>query len=242
MSIVAIVGRPNVGKSTLFNRLVGMRKAIVNDTAGTTRDRHYGKTDWNGREFSVIDTGGYALGGEDIFEEEIRKQVVLAVEEADVILFLVEVSTGITDLDMAVADLLRRTSKKVILVVNKVDNNNLVYGSHEFYALGLGDPYCISSISGSGTGDLMDAVVAALPPDTEAEQTDDLPKFAIVGRPNVGKSSLTNALLDRERNIVTPIAGTTRDSILTRYNKFGMDFYLIDTAGLRKKTLSLIHI
>ena len=236
MSIVAIVGRPNVGKSTLFNRLVGMRKAIVNDTAGTTRDRHYGKTDWNGREFSVIDTGGYALGGEDIFEEEIRKQVVLAVEEADVILFLVEVSTGITDLDMAVADLLRRTSKKVILVVNKVDTNNLVYGSHEFYALGLGDPYCISSISGSGTGDLMDAVVAALPPDTEAEQTDDLPKFAIVGRPNVGKSSLTNALLDRERNIVTPIAGTTRDSILTRYNKFGMDFYLIDTAGLRKKT------
>ena len=236
MSIVAIVGRPNVGKSTLFNRLVGMRKAIVNDTAGTTRDRHYGKTDWNGREFSVIDTGGYALGGEDIFEEEIRKQVVLAVEEADVILFLVEVSTGITDLDMAVADLLRRTSKKVILVVNKVDNNNLVYGSHEFYALGLGDPYCISSISGSGTGDLMDAVVAALPPDAEAEQTDDLPKFAIVGRPNVGKSSLTNALLDRERNIVTPIAGTTRDSILTRYNKFGMDFYLIDTAGLRKKT------
>ncbi|WP_301902155.1 ribosome biogenesis GTPase Der [Alistipes ihumii] len=236
MSIVAIVGRPNVGKSTLFNRLVGMRKAIVNDTAGTTRDRHYGKTDWNGREFSVIDTGGYALGGEDIFEEEIRKQVVLAVEEADVILFLVEVSTGITDLDMAVADLLRRTSKKVILVVNKVDNNNLVYGSHEFYSLGLGDPYCISSISGSGTGDLMDAVVAALPPDTEAEQTDDLPKFAIVGRPNVGKSSLTNALLDRERNIVTPIAGTTRDSILTRYNKFGMDFYLIDTAGLRKKT------
>jgi GTP-binding protein len=203
---------------------------------GRTRDRHYGKTDWNGREFSVIDTGGYALGGEDIFEEEIRKQVVLAVEEADVILFLVEVSTGITDLDMAVADLLRRTSKKVILVVNKVDNNNLVYGSHEFYALGLGDPYCISSISGSGTGDLMDAVVAALPPDTEAEQTDDLPKFAIVGRPNVGKSSLTNALLDRERNIVTPIAGTTRDSILTRYNKFGMDFYLIDTAGLRKKT------
>lgn len=235
MSIVAIVGRPNVGKSTLFNRLVGMRKAIVNDTAGTTRDRHYGKTDWNGREFSVIDTGGYALGGEDIFEEEIRKQVVLAVEEADVILFLVEVSTGITDLDMAVADLLRRTSKKVILVVNKVDNNNLVYGSHEFYSLGLGDPYCISSISGSGTGDLMDAVVAALPPDTEAEQTDDLPKFAIVGRPNVGKSSLTNALLDRERNIVTPIAGTTRDSILTRYNKFGMDFYLVDTAGMRKK-------
>ena len=237
MGLVAIVGRPNVGKSTLFNRLVGMRKAIVNDTAGTGAPATAitARPTGTAGEFSVIDTGGYALGGEDIFEEEIRKQVVLAVEEADVILFLVEVSTGITDLDMAVADLLRRTSKKVILVVNKVDNNNLVYGSHEFYALGLGDPYCISSISGSGTGDLMDAVVAALPPDTEAEQTDDLPKFAIVGRPNVGKSSLTNALLDRERNIVTPIAGTTRDSILTRYNKFGMDFYLIDTAGLRRK-------
>ena len=235
MSIVAIVGRPNVGKSTLFNRLVGMRKAIVNDTAGTTRDRHYGTTDWCGREFSVIDTGGYAMGGEDIFEEEIRKQVVLAIDEADVILFLVEVSTGITDLDMVMADLLRRTSKKVILVVNKVDNNDLIYGSHEFYSFGLGQPYCISSMSGSGTGDLMDAVLEALPEDTGAETFEDLPKFAVVGRPNVGKSSLTNALLDRERNIVTPIAGTTRDSILTRYNKFGMDFYLIDTAGLRKK-------
>ena len=215
MSIVAIVGRPNVGKSTLFNRLVGMRKAIVNDSAGTTRDRHYGTTDWNGREFSVIDTGGYAVGDEDLFEAEIRKQVLLAIEEADVILFLVEVSTGITDLDAIVADLLRRSSKKVILVVNKVDNNELIYNSHEFYALGLGDPYCISSINGSGTGEVMDAVV---------------------GRPNVGKSSLTNALLGTERNIVTPIAGTTRDSILSRYNKFGMDFYLIDTAGLRKKT------
>ena len=235
MSIVAIVGRPNVGKSTLFNRLVGMRKAIVNDTAGTTRDRHYGTTDWCGREFSVIDTGGYAMGGEDIFEEEIRKQVVLAIEEADVILFLVEVSTGITDLDMVMADLLRRTSKKVILVVNKVDNNELIYNSHEFYSFGLGRPYCISSMSGSGTGDLLDAVLEALPEDTGTETVEDLPKFAVVGRPNVGKSSLTNALLDRERNIVTPIAGTTRDSILTRYNKFGMDFYLIDTAGLRKK-------
>lgn len=235
MSIVAIVGRPNVGKSTLFNRLVGMRKAIVNDTAGTTRDRHYGKTDWNGREFSVIDTGGYALGGEDVFEEEIRKQVVLAIEEADAILFVVEVSTGITDLDMVMADLLRRTSKKVILVVNKVDNNDLIYSSHEFYALGLGDPYCISSMSGSGTGDLLDAVLEALPEDTAAELAEDLPKFAVIGRPNVGKSSMTNALLDSERNIVTPVAGTTRDSILTRYNKFGMDFYLIDTAGLRKK-------
>lgn len=236
MSIVAIVGRPNVGKSTLFNRLVGMRKAIVNDSAGTTRDRHYGTTDWNGREFSVIDTGGYAVGDEDLFEAEIRKQVVLAIEEADVILFLVEVSTGITDLDAIVADLLRRSSKKVILVVNKVDNNELIYNSHEFYALGLGDPYCISSINGSGTGEVMDAVVAALPEDSKSELPDDLPKFAVIGRPNVGKSSLTNALLGTERNIVTPIAGTTRDSILSRYNKFGMDFYLIDTAGLRKKT------
>ncbi len=236
MSIVAIVGRPNVGKSTLFNRLVGMRKAIVNDSAGTTRDRHYGTTDWNGREFSVIDTGGYAVGDEDLFEAEIRKQVLLAIEEADVILFLVEVSTGITDLDAIVADLLRRSSKKVILVVNKVDNNELIYNSHEFYALGLGDPYCISSINGSGTGEVMDAVVAVLPEDSKSELPDDLPKFAVVGRPNVGKSSLTNALLGTERNIVTPIAGTTRDSILSRYNKFGMDFYLIDTAGLRKKT------
>ena len=236
MSIVAIVGRPNVGKSTLFNRLVGMRKAIVNDSAGTTRDRHYGTTDWNGREFSVIDTGGYAVGDEDLFEAEIRKQVVLAIEEADVILFLVEVSTGITDLDAIVADLLRRSSKKVILVVNKVDNNELIYNSHEFYALGLGDPYCISSINGSGTGEVMDAVVAALPEDSKSELPDDLPKFAVIGRPKVGKSSLTNALLGTERNIVTPIAGTTRDSILSRYNKFGMDFYLIDTAGLRKKT------
>lgn len=236
MSIVAIVGRPNVGKSTLFNRLVGMRKAIVNDSAGTTRDRHYGTTDWNGREFSVIDTGGYAVGNEDLFEAEIRKQVVLAIEEADVILFLVEVSTGITDLDAIVADLLRRSSKKVILVVNKVDNNELIYNSHEFYALGLGEPYCISSINGSGTGEVMDAVVAALPEDSKSELPDDLPKFTVIGRPNVGKSSLTNALLGTERNIVTPIAGTTRDSILSRYNKFGMDFYLIDTAGLRKKT------
>ncbi len=236
MSIVAIVGRPNVGKSTLFNRLVGMRKAIVDDTAGTTRDRHYGRSDWNGREFSVIDTGGYALGGEDLFEEEIRKQVVLAIEESDVILFMVEVSTGITDLDMIMADLLRRTSKKVLLVVNKVDNNALIYNSHEFYALGLGDPYCISAMSGSGTGELMDAIIAALPADDTPPEEENLPRFAIIGRPNVGKSSMTNALLDNERNIVTPIAGTTRDSILTRYNKFGLDFYLIDTAGLRKKS------
>lgn len=235
MSLVAIVGRPNVGKSTLFNRLVGERKAIVDSTAGTTRDRHYGKSDWNGREFSVIDTGGYTVNSDDIFENEIRRQVLLAIDEADVILFVVEVSTGITDLDMLMADILRRTSKKVILVCNKVDNNDQIYSSHEFYALGLGDPYCISSMSGSGTGDLMDAILAALPADAAAEEEENLPRITIVGRPNVGKSSMTNALLGEERNIVTSIAGTTRDSIHTRYNKFGMDFYLVDTAGMRKK-------
>ena len=216
MSLVAIVGRPNVGKSTLFNRLVGERKAIVDATAGTTRDRHYGKTDWNGREFSVIDTGGYTVNSDDIFEDEIRRQVMLAIDEADVILLLVEVSTGITDLDELMAD-------------------DQIYSSHEFYKLGLGDPYCISSMSGSGTGDLMDAILAALPADDADEAEDDLPRITIVGRPNVGKSSLTNALLGTERNIVTSIAGTTRDSIHTRYNKFGMDFYLVDTAGMRKK-------
>lgn len=235
MGLIAIVGRPNVGKSTLFNRLVGMRKAIVDDTAGTTRDRHYGKTDWGGREFSVIDTGGYALGGEDVFEDEIRKQIHLAIEESDLILFLVEVSTGITDLDMVVADILRRSKKKVLLVVNKVDNNNQIYSSHEFYKFGLGDPICISSMSGSGTGEMMDAVVEAIPVETQPIEELDLPKITIVGRPNVGKSSLTNALLGEERNIVTPVAGTTRDSIHTRYNKYGLDFYLVDTAGLRKK-------
>ncbi|MDE6779092.1 MAG: ribosome biogenesis GTPase Der, partial [Alistipes sp.] len=235
MSLVAIVGRPNVGKSTLFNRLVGQRQAIVDSTAGTTRDRHYGKTDWNGREFSVIDTGGYTVNSEDIFEDEIRRQVLLAIEEADVILFLVEVTTGITDLDMMMADILRRTDKRVILVCNKVDNNDLIYSSHEFYSLGLGEPYCISSMSGSGTGDLMDEILAALPEDTTALYEEELPRITIVGRPNVGKSSLTNALLGQERNIVTDIAGTTRDSIHTRYNKYGMDFYLVDTAGMRKK-------
>ena len=235
MGIVAIVGRPNVGKSTLFNRLVGMRQAIVDSTAGTTRDRHYGRTDWNGREFSVIDTGGYTVNGEDVFEEEIRRQVMLAIDEADVILFMTEVSTGITDLDMFMADILRRADKKVFLVVNKVDNSEQLYGTPEFYALGLGEPYAISSMSGSGTGDLMDAIVAALPPDKRDGGEEELPRITIVGRPNVGKSSMTNALLGQERNIVTPVAGTTRDSIHTRYNKYGMDFYLIDTAGLRKK-------
>ena len=235
MALVAIVGRPNVGKSTFFNRLVGMRQAIVDSTAGTTRDRHYGKTDWNGHEFSIIDTGGYSTGSDDIFEDEIRKQVMLAIDEAGVILFMVEVSTGITDLDMAMADILRRSSKKIFLVVNKVDNYDLIYSSHEFYSFGLGDPYCISSMSGSGTGDLLDAVVAALPDDKADELEEGLPRITVVGRPNVGKSSLTNALLGKERNIVTPIAGTTRDSINTRYNKYGLDFYLVDTAGLRKK-------
>ena len=235
MSLVAIVGRPNVGKSTLFNRLVGHRQAIVDETAGTTRDRHYGKTDWNGKEFSIIDTGGYAVNSDDIFEDDIRRQVMLAIEEADLILFMVEVKTGITDLDMMMADVLRRSGKKTLVVCNKVDNYDLIYQSHEFYSLGLGDPFCISSMSGSGTGDLMDEILKLLPEDTKAEEFDDLPRITIVGRPNVGKSSLTNALLGEERNIVTNIAGTTRDSIHTRYNKYGMDFYLVDTAGMRKK-------
>ena len=235
MSLVAIVGRPNVGKSTLFNRLVGQRQAIVDSTAGTTRDRHYGKTDWSGREFSVIDTGGYSVNSDDIFEEEIRRQVMLAIDEADVILFMVEVGTGVTDLDMMMAEVLRRARKRTLLVCNKVDNYDLIYSSHEFYSLGLGDPFCISSLSGSGTGELMDEILRLLPEDCTADELEDLPRITIVGRPNVGKSSMTNALLGEERNIVTNIAGTTRDSIHTRYNKYGMDFYLVDTAGMRKK-------
>ena len=224
-----------MGKSTLFNRLVGNRQAIVDSTAGTTRDRHYGKTDWCGREFSIIDTGGYSVNSDDIFEDEIRKQVMLAIEEADVILFMVEVGTGVTDLDMMMAEVLRRAKKRTILVCNKVDNYDLIYSSNDFYSLGLGDPFCISSMSGSGTGDLMDEILKHLPEDCQAEELDDLPRITIVGRPNVGKSSMTNALLGHDRNIVTNIAGTTRDSIHTRYNKFGMDFYLVDTAGMRKK-------
>ena len=236
-NIVAIVGRPNVGKSTLFNRLVGMRQAIVDATEGTTRDRHYGTTDWNGREFTVIDTGGFTVNSEDIFEQAICRQVELAIEEADALVFLVDVETGITDLDQTMANLLRKQTKPVHLVVNKVDNTARQTDSYEFYALGLGDPITISSMTGSGTGDLLDAVVASLPEESPEEKPEEsaIPKIAIVGRPNVGKSSLTNALLGQERNIVTPIAGTTRDAIHTYYNKFGMEFNLVDTAGLRKK-------
>jgi len=234
-NIVAIVGRPNVGKSTFFNRMVGGRHAIVDETAGVTRDRIYGKTDWNGIEFSIIDTGGYVLNSDDIFEGEIRKQVMLAIEEADSIVFLVDAQTGITEMDSEVANILRRSNKKVHVVANKVDNNNIRLNATEFYNFGLGDPICISSISGSGTGDLLDEIVKDFVAPQE-EEVIDIPKIAIVGRPNVGKSSLINSLIGIERNIVTPIAGTTRDSIYTRYNMFGHDFFLIDTAGLRKKT------
>lgn len=234
-NMVAIVGRPNVGKSTLFNRLVGRKQAIVDEVAGVTRDRIYGKSDWNGKEFSVIDTGGYIRNSEDIFEGEIRKQVELAVEEADVILFLVDVTAGITEMDNEVAILLRRSSKRVVLVVNKVDNSMRNQDAYEFYSLGLGDPFCISSTSGSGTGDLLDEVVKTFEIEEEKEEL-EIPRIAVVGRPNVGKSSLINALVGEERNIVTPIAGTTRDSIDTRYTKFGHDFLIIDTAGVRRKT------
>ncbi len=233
--IIAIVGRPNVGKSTLFNRLVGMRQAIVDETAGVTRDRHYGKGEWCGREFSVVDTGGYTSNSDDIFEQEIRKQVCLAIDEADVILFLCEVGTGITDYDSEIADLLRRSQKPVVLAVNKVDSGDKMYGAYEFNALGLGEPFCIASASGSGTGDLMDELVKHLPQEAPQEEERKIPRITIVGKPNVGKSSLTNALLGEERNIVTDIAGTTRDSIATYYNKFGFEFMLVDTAGLRKK-------
>ena len=234
-NLVAIVGRPNVGKSTLFNRLTKTRQAIVNEQAGTTRDRQYGKSEWLGREFSVVGTGGWVVNSDDIFEEEIRKQVMLAVEEADVILFVVDVMNGVTDLDMQVAGILRRTQKPVIMVANKTDNNDLQYNSAEFYSLGLGDPYCISALSGFGTGDLMDLLVSKFKKDTVEELDDEIPRFAVVGRPNAGKSSIVNAFIGEDRNIVTDIAGTTRDSIYTRYEKFGFDFYLVDTAGIRKK-------
>ena len=234
--LVAIVGRPNVGKSTLFNRLVGMRQAIVDDTAGVTRDRHYGKSDWNGREFSVVDTGGYTTNSDDVFESAIRRQVQIAIDEADVVLFMVEAATGITDYDSEIADVLRRSKKPVILCVNKVDSGEKMYDAYEFYGLGLGEVYSISAANGSGTGDLLDAIVKALPAETDAEDPyAGLPRIAIVGKPNVGKSSITNALLGEERNIVTPVAGTTRDSIETHYNKFGHEFMLVDTAGIRRK-------
>ena len=233
-NIVAIVGRPNVGKSTFFNRLIQKRQAIVDSVSGVTRDRDYGRTDWNGKEFSVIDTGGYIVGSDDIFEGEIRKQVDLAIEEANAILFLVDAQQGVTDMDMTVAKHLRKSDKPVFLVANKVDNGQIMQEAVELYALGMGDYFCISSINGSGTGELLDELIAKLP-DAEAEEDSDLPRFAIVGRPNVGKSSFVNALVGEERNIVTDIAGTTRDSLDTHYTKFGHDFVLVDTAGVRKK-------
>ena len=237
MSLVAIVGRPNVGKSTLFNRLVGMRQAIVDEVAGVTRDRHYGRCEWCGREFSVVDTGGWSSGSDDVFEEEIRKQVVLAIDEADLVLFMVEASTGITDYDSEIADLLRRSGKPVILCVNKVDSGEKMFDAYQFYSLGLGEIYTISAANGGGTGDLLDAVKTALPAEeNDKDEHPDLPHIALVGKPNVGKSSITNALLGEERNIVTPVAGTTRDSISTYFNKFGHEFMLVDTAGMRRKT------
>ena len=233
-NIVAIVGRPNVGKSTLFNRLTESRQAITDEVSGVTRDRHYGKSEWGGKEFSVIDTGGYITGSEDIFEGEIRKQVELAIEESNVILFIVDAKDGITEMDTAVVQLLRKTDKKTLLVANKTDNSTLLEESVEFYNLGMGNYFPISSMSGSGTGDLLDELILHFEEDSDKEEM-NLPKFAIVGRPNVGKSSFVNALIGKEQNIVTDIAGTTRDSLNTRFNKFGFDFYLVDTAGVRKK-------
>lgn len=235
MSIVAIVGRPNVGKSTFFNRLIQRREAIVDAVSGVTRDRHYGKSDWNGREFSLIDTGGYVVGSDDVFEAEIDKQVELAIDEADAIIFMVDVETGVTGMDEDVAELLRKVNKPVFLAVNKVDNNKRAEDAVEFYSLGLGEIYTIASINGSGTGELLDALVESLPEEEEKEE-EDLPRFAVVGRPNAGKSSLINALIGEERYIVTDIAGTTRDAIDTKYNRFGFEFNLVDTAGIRRKS------
>ncbi|MBQ0008295.1 MAG: ribosome biogenesis GTPase Der [bacterium] len=234
-NLVAIVGRPNVGKSTIFNRLTQTRHAIISEEAGTTRDRQYGYCEWNGREFSVVDTGGWVVNSDDVFEEEINRQVSVAIEEADVILFVVDVLSGITDLDQFVAKILRKSGKNVVLVANKVDNFSLQYQAAEFYGLGLGDPFILSALSGLGSGDLLDHIVPMLKPEN-VEHLDDLPRFAIVGRPNVGKSSIINAFIGEDRHIVTDVAGTTRDSIYVRYNKFGHDFYFVDTAGIRKKS------
>jgi GTP-binding protein len=234
-NIVAIVGRPNVGKSTLFNRLTQTRQAIVNEEAGTTRDRQYGKVDWGKKEFSLIDTGGWVVNSDDVFEEEINKQVKIAIEEADVILFVTDIQNGVTDLDSEVAKILRRSRKPLLVVANKADNFELHPSSAEFYSLGLGDPFCISAVNGSGTGDLLDKVVELLPAEKPDDYNEELPRIAVIGRPNAGKSSLINAFIGEERHIVTDIAGTTRDSIYTQYNKFGLNFYLVDTAGIRKK-------
>ena len=234
-NLVAIVGRPNVGKSTLFNRLTQSRRAIVSDTAGTTRDRQYGKCSWNGKEFSVVDTGGWVVNSDDVFEDAIRRQVLVATEEADLVLFLVDVTTGVTDWDEDVAIILRRTKLPVILVANKVDNSADYYQAAEFYRLGLGDPQCVSAATGGGTGDLLDLIIGKLPQENPETIEDDIPRFAVVGRPNAGKSSIINAFIGEDRNIVTEIAGTTRDSIYTRFDKFGFDFYLVDTAGIRRK-------
>ncbi|EFZ37712.1 ribosome biogenesis GTPase Der [Hoylesella oralis ATCC 33269] len=234
-NLVAIVGRPNVGKSTLFNRLTQSRKAIVSDTAGTTRDRQYGKCNWNGREFSVVDTGGWVVNSDDIFEDAIRRQVLVATEEADIVIFLVDTMTGVTDWDEDVAQILRRSKLPVLLVANKVDNSSDYYQAADFYRLGLGDPVCVSAATGGGTGDLLDLLITKLKTDDFDDVQDDIPRFAVVGRPNVGKSSIINAFIGEDRNIVTEIAGTTRDSIYTRFDKFGFDFYLVDTAGIRRK-------
>ena len=234
-NLVAIVGRPNVGKSTLFNRLTQSRRAIVSDTAGTTRDRQYGKCTWNAKEFSVVDTGGWVVNSDDIFEDAIRRQVIVATQEADLVLFLVDVTTGVTDWDEDVATILRRAKLPTILVANKVDNSSAYYEAVEFYKLGLGEPRCISAATGGGTGDLLDTLVDMLPQENPEIIEEEIPRFAVVGRPNAGKSSIINAFIGEDRNIVTEIAGTTRDSIYTRFSKFGFDFYLVDTAGIRRK-------